>query len=476
MTTSLDHPGNRLHDAASPATAPGPDPRRSGLRLLTADLLTALAWALVAVPVALWLAAGGLATAVATPAGLVTGAGILAGLVGTALLVLMLLLAARIPLVDRTIGHDRAIAVHSSLGQWTFGALVTHGLFIVTGYSLADGTGPVAEVASLLGIGDVAWAAVSLAALTAVAVTSIAAARRALPYEAWQGIHLLSYAAFALAIPHQFSLGGLFDDGPAFWYWSGLFTLTAFALLTFRVFLPLFSSLTHRLVVSRVIRESPDTVSIELTGRDLPGLGAEAGQFFHWRFLAPGLWWHQHPFSLSAAPTADTLRITVRDLGRGSAALANVRPGTPVAFEGPYGVFTDRARTAADVVLVGIGVGIAPVRSLLEGTSFAPGHGTVILRASTPELVLLRGEIEALCQARGARLVILTGPRAVGADGRPQWVPYALAGLHLADLVPGIADADVYVCGPQGAADLVLADAAASGTPHHRLHNERFSW
>ena len=127
----------------------------------------------MAVPVALWLAAGGLATAVATPAGLVTGAGILAGLVGTALLVLMLLLAARIPLVDRTIGHDRAIAVHSSLGQWTFGALVTHGLFIVTGYSLADGTGPVAEVASLLGIGDVAWAAVSLAALTAVAVTSI---------------------------------------------------------------------------------------------------------------------------------------------------------------------------------------------------------------------------------------------------------------------------------------------------------------
>ena len=480
MSTTLDHPTARTAarpipwpPAGSRSSAPERRPR-AARRLLAVDLLTVAAWVLVAIPVAIWLAAGGFATAVATPAGVVLGAGIVAGLVGTALMVLMLLLAARIPWVDRTIGHDRALAAHSRLGQWTFGALLAHGLLVIGGYALADGTSVLAELGSLLGIGDVSLAVGSMLALTAVAVSSVATARRALPYEAWHVIHLVTYAAFALAIPHQFTQSGLFDDGLAFWYWSGLFLLTGFSLLTFRFLLPVISSLTHRLVVSRVVWESGDTVSIELSGRDLGALGAEGGQFLNWRFLAPGLWWHHHPFSLSASPTEDTLRITVRALGRGSAALTRVRPGTKVLVEGPYGVFTDRARTGRGLVLVGIGVGIAPVRALLESARFAPGEATVILRASTDDQVILRHEVEALCRARGARLAVLTGRRARRGDGTTQWVPESLAGLSLGDLVPDLAGADVFVCGPSDAADLVLADAATAGTPPSRLHNERF--
>jgi ferredoxin-NADP reductase len=48
--------------------------------------------------------------------------------------------------------------------------------------------------------------------------------------------------------------------------------------------------------------------------------------------------------------------------------------------------------------------------------------------------------------------------------------------MRLGDLVPHLAQSDVYVCGPQAAADLVIDDALAAGTPASAIHNERFSW
>ena len=47
-------------------------------------------------------------------------------------------------------------------------------------------------------------------------------------------------------------------------------------------------------------------------------------------------------------------------------------------------------------------------------------------------------------------------------------------GNRLVDLVPYVADSDVYVCGPQSASDLVVADALACGTPANSIHHEKF--
>ena len=436
-----------------------------------------VAWLVVAIPVAIWLAEGGWTAMSASVAGAVTGLGILAGLVGTASMVLMLWLAARVPFIDRTIGHDRALGLHADLGQATILALLLHAVFLVTGYALADGSSWLGEWASLWGTSDLALAIVAMVGLGAVAVTSVATARRRLPHEAWHGVHLLTYAAVLLALPHQFTSGELFADGPAFWFWSGLWGLTFLVFLTHRVFLPVFVTLEHRPVVSRVRWETRDTVSIEVTGRHLGKLGIQAGQFLHWRFLAPGLWWHQHPFSVSAAPHGDTVRLTMRILGSGTERIAHrLRPGTRVAIEGPYGRFTEESRTSPGVVLVGIGIGVAPLRALLETTTVVPGHATVVLRARTADDIAHLGEFEAWCDHRGAQLVVLTGRRGFRRDRTTSWLPQSHADVGLRGLVDDLAHCDVYVCGPEGAAEQVLAEARASGTPADHLHHERFSW
>ncbi|MFP3700614.1 hypothetical protein SB758_34640, partial [Burkholderia sp. SIMBA_013] len=84
---------------------------------------------------------------------------------------------------------------------------------------------------------------ISALLFVAVVVTSLVAVRRRFPYEFWYAVHLLTYAAVATSIPHQFSVGGLFAQGTwQRWYWLALCMATGSALLYNRVLEPLFAT------------------------------------------------------------------------------------------------------------------------------------------------------------------------------------------------------------------------------------------
>ncbi|WP_459340390.1 ferredoxin reductase family protein [Arthrobacter sp. MDT2-16] len=429
----------------------------------------------VALAVALFLSDGG-AAGFGTFAGILTSLGVIAGLAAMDLVLVMFLLSARVPVIDKTIGQDKALLVHGSLGESILYLLLAHGALLLLGYAATEGITPIAEALSLWASGlDLRWAVLSLVLFIVVAGTSVIAVKRRLPQEIWHGIHLLTYAAVALSIPHQFSLSGLFAPGTIQrWYWIALMVLTGAAVLTYRVIVPVSRSLHHQVRISRVTEVAPGVATIEMTGRNLEHLNTRAGQYFIWRFLTPNLWWQPHPFSISAKPTPTSLRITIRNLGGGTAKLMKIRPGTKVAIEGPYGIFTEAARASAQVLLIGSGIGNSPIRGLLEDLTFPYGGATVILRASRPDEVYLLDEISDLCQRRGARLFVLTGPRATG---QPSWLPQSAvaSGYTMTSYLPPGQVPDVYVCGPLPWTDLVLQDAHNASFPAENLHSERFA-
>ena len=122
--------------------------------------------------------------------------------------------------------------------------------------------------------------------------------------------------------------------------WSLLYAYAFAMVIRYRVLQPLHQLWRHRLRVEEIVRESGDVVSIVMSGEHLDELRAEAGQFFRWRFLTRSTWHASYPFSLSAPPTNDRLRITIKALGLGTRLLHDLHPGTAVFAEGPYGALT----------------------------------------------------------------------------------------------------------------------------------------
>ena len=328
---------------------------------------------------ALWVSgivAGALAVpmmAAVPPSGLgdiATDLGILTGLIGTDLILVMLILAARVPIVDRTIGHDRAIAVHRSMSKPVLYLLLAHAVLLLIGYGSSQGVDPVAEIGSMLAIPDLPLAFLGLGAIVAVVVTSVVAVRRRFSYEAWHLIHLLGYAAVLVAVPHELSVGGILSSGSIQRaYWISLYIVAFGAVIAFRFVEPLLTSIRHRIVVDRVEEVAPGVTSLYLRGHDLRSLGARGGQFFVWRFWTARTWWHAHPLSLSMTPAGDIARVTVRSVGAGTRAISAVKPGSRVSIEGPYGLFTDLARTSPDLAIIAAGIGVTPVRSMLQPRS-----------------------------------------------------------------------------------------------------------
>nr|WP_302051502.1 ferric reductase-like transmembrane domain-containing protein [Rathayibacter sp. VKM Ac-2835] len=438
------------------------------------NILVGAVWASAVLAVVLWATSG--AATVTGDGRIVIVLGIIAGLVGTDLILVMLVLAARVPVIDRVVGHDAAMALHGRLGKPALYLLLAHAALLIVGYSLDSGEGIVTLVGALWAAVDVRLAIIGLAALIVVVVTSVVAVRRVLPYETWHAVHLLSYLAVVLAVPHQLQQGQVLAETS--WqrsYWIALYVTALGCIVWYRFVRPVIRSLRHRVTVEDVQPLGDGVVSIHLAGRDLSTLAARGGQFFMWRFWAGGTWWHAHPLSLSAAPTDRSLRLTVRALGRGSAALARLEPGTPVSFEGPYGVFTDSSRSHVQVAVVASGIGITPVRAFLEDLEAPPGAVTVLLRAHSDRETHLWGEVLEWARAREHQVFTSIGPRGRGPAG---WLSAedASRGVRASTVFPNLRQSDLFICGSPRWADLVESDARAAGLLPAQIHRERFGW
>jgi predicted ferric reductase len=463
------------HAGAIPlATAPAARPRRTPFPRTwpfgPADILMVVA-ANALLVAGMWLVHGGL-DRLSTPAGTVTAVGQVTALLGTYAALVGIVLAARVPWIDHVAGSDRLATWHRWTGLATFWLLMTHFAATTAGWAMSDGSSLLDELVSMLSTWDVLIAAVGLALIAIVAVTSLRAVRRRLQYETWYGLHLYAYLGVALAFLHQVTLGtDLVDDPVALAYWGALHGVAFGLLITYRVAAPIRLSMRHRPRVASVSPEAPGVVSLTLHGRDLDRLAVRAGQFFQVRFLRGGGWWRHHPFSISAAPDGHSLRLTIRDLGDDSHRMLTMPVGTPVFLEGPYGAFTTQRISRPRVVMLAGGIGITPLRAMLEELPPSPGAVTLLVRAGSPEEVVFGRELTDLARDRGFEVRFLVGHR-----GTPAMPVDPLAPEWLIRLVPDLPTADVFVCGSRSFTRHVLTSLRRLGVPSASIHAERFGY
>lgn len=388
------------------------------------------------------------------------------GLHAALLLSCQLLLIARLPWLDRRIGMDRLTVWHRWVGFTFFWTILCHAFIVVLGYAVLDDSSMAHTFLALAGVPASLLGMCAALLVVVTAVLSTRAVRRRLRYETWHAWHLLVYLVLALAFVHQLLETTTFTSSVfARVYWWALWLFSVGALLTGRVLLPLVRNRRHRFRVEAVVPESENVVSVYVTGDHLDRLPARAGQFCVWRFPEHHSWWRANPFSLSAAPNGGSLRLTAKAVGDTSASLRRLRVGSRVFLEGPYGAFTSAQRTGHGTLLIAGGVGITPIRALLE--EGMTGDVVVLYRVRDEQDAVLLDEVRELVAARGGRLHLLTGRTADGAR------PFTRDGLR--GLVPDLAERDVYVCGPAAMTSTVLASLTALGVPRRRIHSERFA-
>ena len=424
----------------------------------------------IAVVLAMWLGHGGWREITAGRSGVFVGLAQLTGLYASLLALAGITIAARPAVLERRVGLDRALGWHRRLGGSFTILAVLHTILSVVAYADVDQIGVVRELGELLThYRFMVPAAIGTGMLVVIAISSTRALRRRLSYETWYFIHLNAYFAVALAFGHQLTAGSdLVRDHLARAYWIALH-LAVLGVIVWSRIGGLFRSVVHqRLRVEAVVPESPDTVSLYLGGPQVANVRAEAGQFFMLRVLKPGLWWQTHPFSLSAEPNDRSLRFTVKQLGDATEVMTSLATGTRVAIEGPYGRFTASSREPGrKVVLIGAGIGIAPLRAILEtlGGDAAP---VVLFRARKNDDLVHLSELKELAAARGGAVRTLVGSRVQLAINDP------FSAEQLRAVLPDVAEREAFVCGPESMLQSVRKGLIGAGVPAARVHCERF--
>ncbi|MEI6649375.1 MAG: ferredoxin reductase family protein [Actinomycetes bacterium] len=393
----------------------------------------------------------------------------IAAMVGTYLALVGLVMVSRISWIEKAVGHDRLIFWHRRLGPYSLFLIGFHVLLVSLGYAGNDGSRVGGELWKFTWTYD--WmlpATVGFIFFLAAGLSSYKKVRKKMSYETWWTVHLYTYLAIALSFTHQIRTGPMFLTHPVYrYYWIGLYILAAVIVLYWRFVIPVFRFFRYELRISSIVDEGANMVSVIMRGHNLDRMNALGGQFFTWRFLTPGHIWVSHPYSLSATPTSSEFRITVKNLGDGSGSVKDLKPGTRVFFEGPYGIFTAQkvTRGLGHVVLIGGGVGLAPLLSLIDDFDDSVDID-LLLRVSSESEIVHNRELDALAMRPGSKVHFLVGPRQL----------HPMTAKDIMRYVPAFRYCDVYVCGPTPLVEAVRQAADAAGVPKNRFHNEIFEF
>jgi len=396
----------------------------------------------------------------------------LTGLLAAYLLLIEVALMARIPYLERRIGSWLA-TLHRGLGAYLIVLIAAHMGLVIEGYSLSLKATPSVVLKDIFATYPYVLAATfGFGMLIAIGLSSIKHFRRKLGYDRWHSLHLIAYPAAVMSFFHQIFLGAQFTrNAYAKDTWIAMHVTVAAAILLYRVVLPLNRSVKYRLRVVGVVVEAADTVSIYVGGVNIDRLGAQAGQYFRWRFLGRGLWYQTHPFSLSAAPTNGVLRLTVKGVGNYTRRLKRrIRPGIRVIADGPYGAFTAELRRRQRVLLVGGGVGVTPLRAIAETIDGGPGDVIFLQRASSESDLLMVDELDKMHTQGKLTYIPVLGKRGKTPKEDP------MHPSRLRKLITDLDEREVFICGSPSMARGTIKNLRRAGIPWRRIHTELFDF
>jgi predicted ferric reductase len=394
------------------------------------------------------------------------GIGRLLGLLAECCILTQLVLIGRIRFVEQTFGFDKLNRLHRIIGYTLGSTILLHPFFITLGYSLSGRIGFFTQFMEFLRSWEhVLLAFIGLCILLTCVVISIAIIRRKIKYETWYFTHLFMYVAIGFFFWHQVETADVSTDGPlVYWY---ILNFTVFGLVfIYRFCRPLYIFNKYRFYIDKIVPETDTVNSFYIKGNHIETYKFEPGQYMHITFLRKGFW-YRHPFSFSAAPNGEYLRLSIKGSGDFTNTIHTIAPGTHVMLDGPFGIFTEKTSHRDKYLFIAGGIGITPIRSMIEGLN-KKGIDMILLYGNRAEKdIAFRKELEGMN-------VKITHVLSDSQD--PAYEKGFIDKEKIARLAPDFMSREIYVCGPPIMMMGVVKTLKEMGVPQSQLHYERFSY
>ena len=145
----------------------------------------------------------------------------------------------------------------------------------------------------------------------------------------------------------------------------------------------------------------------------------------------------------------------------------NLRVGTRVLLERPLGRFTERAAINNKYLFIAGGIGITPIRSLIESLATKKSDMVLLYANKTREDVVFKNELIP---------IIKRHHNIFSESGNGELEKGYVDEKKLTHFVPDIATRDIYLCGPPGMMNSVLKILKDIGIKKSHIHYENFSY
>ncbi|MCL0059021.1 FAD/NAD(P)-binding protein [Dehalococcoidia bacterium] len=205
--------------------------------------------------------------------------------------------------------------------------------------------------------------------------------------------------------------------------------------------------LPHIMVIEKIIDETPGVRTFHFNFKDeklRDEFSFESGQFGEYSVFGVG----EATFCISSSPTRrDHLEFTLQRVGKVTNALHRLGVGAEIGFRGPYGnSFPLDLLQGKNLVFVGGGIGLAPLRSLIWNVldnrdKYNDIH--IIYGARSPADLCFKYDLDAWGNNETVNMVTTVDRGDESWKGREGFVPQVLE-----QVAPSAENAIAIVCGP----------------------------
>ena len=396
--------------------------------------------------------------------------GRITGLLGEYFLLIQLVLIGRISWIESLYGFDKLNKFHRFIGYSVLSLLIFHPILLIVGNAKSNAVSFLSQFADFLANKEnVLIAYFALLFLIFVVIISIVIVRKKLKYETWYFVHLLTYLAIGLALGHQLGTGDL-RTGWTLQYWYiinfGIFGI----FLLYRFIRPLFIFFRHRFYISDIVEEALGVSSVYISGKKMDKFSFEPGQYANINILSKGML-YTHPFSFSSSFNGQNIRFTIKNLGDFTAKIHDLKPNTKVVIDGPLGLFVSRLSNRDEYLFIAGGIGITPLRSMIESLSKENKSVVLLYSCKTAEEIIFKNELDEFCRSNpNLKVHFCLSTETPGFEvGR-------IDKEKIIRLVPDFYSREVYLCGPKPMMDSTVQNLKEIGFSPAHIHFENFSF